>query len=156
MLIAKPVVKNKFWIVESDGKKIATIQKNPDGVVLVKGNQRQLFSNLKKLGAEVNITFDKVNKKKPVKAELNINGYPTQHSPLSILYDVKNRCYIYTRSKKSKSYYCAGYYLINFNESWVKSFCPKLISIQRYEFQGPFRTEEEVQTQFNISNRQTA
>ena len=32
---ARPVVKNKYWIVEKDGEKIATIQAANDGVVFV-------------------------------------------------------------------------------------------------------------------------
>jgi len=31
ILTAKPVVRNKFWIVEKDGEKIATIHSTPVG-----------------------------------------------------------------------------------------------------------------------------
>jgi hypothetical protein len=40
--------------------------------------------------------------------------------------------------------YCAGYYIIRFDKGWVKSFCPKLITIERYENRGPFKTEFEM------------
>ena len=33
-LLAKPVVKNKCWIVEDDGNKVATILANDHGVTL--------------------------------------------------------------------------------------------------------------------------
>ena len=52
-LTAKPIVKNKFWIVEEDGKKIATIQRNTQGVVYVHNNERKLFENIKKLEKEI-------------------------------------------------------------------------------------------------------
>jgi len=41
-LIARPVIKNKFWIVEEEGKKIATIQAVEDGgFVYVQEQSRQ-------------------------------------------------------------------------------------------------------------------
>ena len=49
------------------------------------------------------------------------------------MYDVKRKLPLFTKSKKSKSLYCAGYYIIQFEKGWVKSFCPKLITIERYE-----------------------
>jgi hypothetical protein len=42
--------------------------------------------------------------------------------------------------------YCAGYYVIQFRKGWVKSFCPKLITLERYPYKGPFKTEEEMKT----------
>jgi hypothetical protein len=40
--------------------------------------------------------------------------------------------------------YCAGYYIIKFEKGWVKSFCPKVITIERNEHKGPFKTEIEM------------
>jgi hypothetical protein len=34
--------------------------------------------------------------------------------------------------------------LILENEKWKKYFCPKLIKLDRCEFYGPFKTEEEM------------
>ena len=57
------------------------------------------------------------------------------------MYDVKSKLPLFTKSEKSKSLYCAGYYTIRFEKGWVKSFCPKLITVERYEYRGPFKTE---------------
>lgn len=151
-LIAKPVVKNKFWIVENDGEKIATIQKNSAGVTLVSNNQRQFFENLKKLGAEVNVVFDNTPPKPKIKKSFDINGYPTCCVPHNVLYDVKKRCFIYTKNKKSKSYHCAGFFLVKHNNAWVKSFCPKVIILQRQEFKGPYQSKEDLQKQYDAYN----
>ena len=51
---AKPVVKNKFWVVEEGGRQVATIQASPDGLVLVKGHQREKFVNFKLLKDKYN------------------------------------------------------------------------------------------------------
>jgi hypothetical protein len=60
---------------------------------------------------------------------------------------------LFTKSNASKSVYCAGYYAIKFDKGWVKSFCPKLITIQRYENRGPFRTELELKQELVNVNR---
>jgi hypothetical protein len=68
------------------------------------------------------------------------------------MYDVKKKLPLFTKSKKSKSLYCAGYYTIRFAKGWVKSFCPKLITLQRYDYKGPFTTELEMrQVLSNVS-----
>lgn len=145
-LEAKPVIKNKFWIVEESGQKVATIQAAPDGVVLVKDSAREKFSNIKLLSARYNIHVGKSAKpaKTPTKTH-DIYGFPTSTKPHNELYDVRRRLPFYTKSAKSKSFYCAGYYAVKLNGQWTSQFCPKSITVSRYRYQGPFKTAAEVQ-----------
>ena len=69
------------------------------------------------------------------------------------MYDVKRKLPLFTKSNKSKSAYCAGYYIIEFEKGWVKSFCPKLITIERYNFKGPFKTEIEMRSELSRAKR---
>jgi hypothetical protein len=143
-IVAKPVVKNKFWIVESSGQKIATIQAIEEGgVAYVHNNQRELFPSIKLLSKKYNIDFVKVDKtKQDERATYEIYGYPAPHRPHNVLFDVQKHLPIFTKTVKSKSYFCAGYYIIKFNHSWARAYCPKAITLNRYEYQGPFRTPE--------------
>jgi len=154
-LVAKPVIKNKFWIVESQGTKVATIQAVEDGgFVYVHDEQRQRFPTIKLLTKEHNIVFDGVTiKKEKVQAEHHeVYGYPVSNRAWNTLWDVKHQFPVYTKTSKSKSYYCAGYYIIKFNNGWVKSYCPKLITLNRYEFKGPYKTKIEMQEQLRLAN----
>ena len=153
--IAKPVVKNKFWVVEDQGHRVATIQAVEDGgFVYVHDDQRERFTSIKILSKQYNITFDKVNKKS-TKAEGNdIHGYPTQSKPHNELYDVSRRLPVYTKTAKSKSYFCAGYYIIQFESHWAKAYCPKLITLNRYSFRGPFATQEQMMQELRKQNGQ--
>jgi hypothetical protein len=72
--------------------------------------------------------------------------YPCGSKPHNPVYNIKKKLPIYAKSNKSKSLYCAGHYVIQFRKGWVKSFCPKLITLERYPFKGPFKTEEEMKT----------
>ncbi len=156
-LIAKPILKNKFWIVEDKGNKIATIQAvDNGGFVYVDTNSRQQFSTIKLLSKEYNISFDKQTKTKSkldsTNTEHHVYGYPISNKPWNILWDVKHQFGVFTKTNKSKSFYCAGHYIIKFNNGWVKSFCPKLITLNRYPYQGPFMTKEQMQEALKAAN----
>jgi hypothetical protein len=59
---------------------------------------------------------------------------------------------IYTKSLKSKSYFCAGYYAVRFSNTWVKAYCPKLITLNRYEYAGPYKSQEQQQLELRKLN----
>lgn len=142
--IAKPVVKNKFWVVEDQGEKVATIQAREDGgFVYVHDDQREYFPSVTVLKKKYNIRFGRAKALgHPVK-ENCVYGYPVASKVFNQVYDIKRKLPIYSKSLKSKSLYCAGYYLIKINQVWCLQFCPKNITLNRYQFQGPFRTEQE-------------
>lgn len=143
-LVAKPVLKNKYWIVESDGDKVGTIQATEDGgVVYVHDHAREKFASIKLLTKTKNLVLVKnvSNKKNQIKNE--VYGFPTISKPYNLLWDVKNKLPVFTKTKRSKSYFCAGFYLIKLKDLWEINYCPKLITVNRYEFTGPFKTKEQ-------------
>ena len=146
ILVAKPIIKNKFWIVEDQGEKVATIQAVDDGsVVLVDRTQhRTKYPSIKLLTKEHNIVLDKLVKKEKSAPTHEVHGYPTSNRPWNTLWDVQHQFPIYTKTSKSKSYFCAGYYIIKFNHGWSKAYCPKYITLNRYEYLGPFKTKEDM------------
>ena len=141
--VAKPVVKNKYWIVEEAGHKIATIQAiDEGGYAYVHDNLRERFATIKMLSKKYNIQFD--NTKPPkVKQTHDCYGFTCSGKPYNQVWDVQRRLPIYSKQPKSKSFYCAGYYVIKFNNSWIKEYCPKNITLNRYEYHGPFKTSAE-------------
>ena len=143
-VIAKPVVKNKFWIVEEDGNKIATIQAvDEGGFAYVHNEQREIFPSIKLLSTQYNIEF--VKAEKPVKEKLevyDVYGFPTPNRPNNEVLDVQRYLPIYTKTPKSKSFFCAGYYIVKYSSTWVRAYCPKMITLNRYEYQGPFKSAE--------------
>jgi hypothetical protein len=144
-MIAKPVVKNKFWIVEEGGQKIATIQAIDEdgGVAYVHDEQREVFPSIKLLSKKYNIVFAKADKPKKEKQDIyEVYGFPTTSNPHNQVLDVQRYLPIYTKTLKSKSFFCAGYYIIKFSNTWVRATCPKLITLNRYEYQGPFKTQD--------------
>lgn len=141
MAEAKPIIKNKFWIIEENGVQVGTIQSVPDGVVLVQGQHREKFPSFKLLATKNNIRVSRTKKVK-LKKENNVHGYPCDCEPYSPIYDLKLRLPLYTKEPKSKSFYCAGYYLIDVEGVLISTFCPKKIVLSRHKFHGPFVTKE--------------
>jgi hypothetical protein len=155
-LIAKPVVKNKMWIVESDGTKVGNIMAVEEGgVVYVHNNQREQFPSIKILSKKYNISFVKSEKPKREKLEVyDVYGFPATSFPHNQVLDVQRYLPIYTKTPKSKSFFCAGHYIVKYTNTWVNEFCPKLITLNRYEYQGPFKTKERMTESLKEANGQ--
>jgi hypothetical protein len=148
---AKSIVENKFWILEEDnGQRVGTISVKNDSVTAVIGNDSHTFKNLNELAKRYNVSFNK--RAKPAKPNLDMEVYdfPTAHTPHNALWHVERKLPIYTKTSKSNSYHCAGYYIIKFEHGWVKSFSPKLITLQRYEYKGPFKSKLEMMEQLRL------
>ena len=144
---AKPIVDGKFWIVEKDGNKIATLHKKENNKFVLSSTSGEVMFNkkqdlTKQFGEQFFISNPKV--KVTQLAPNDCHGFPTSVKPYNSMYDVRNKLPLFTKSNASKSLYCAGYYVIKFNKGWVKSFCPKVITLERNEFKGPFKTEFEM------------
>jgi hypothetical protein len=144
---AKPIVDGKFWIVEQDGAKIATLHKKENNRFLLSSSTGDvMFSKKQDLTKQFGEGFFLNNTKvKVTQSEPNeCHGFPTSVKPYNSMYDVRKKLPLFTKSNASKSLYCAGYYVIKFNKGWVKSFCPKSITLERNEYKGPFKTEFEM------------
>jgi hypothetical protein len=152
---AKPIVDGKFWIVEEDGEKIGVLKiTEQKKYVLSVKNSIKTFDNKKSLFTEFGKDFFTIKSSTNITTvDLSVQGYPTSSEPYNPIFDVKRKLPLFTKSDKSKSMYCAGYYIIKFDKGWVKSFCPKLITLERYPFQGPFKSELEMKQRLTNANR---
>jgi hypothetical protein len=153
-LSAKEILKDKFWIVESEGEKIGTLSINEEQQYMLSDNSgTKFFKNIKQLAKnlDVEITWTSVAANKTSKEKI-VHGYPTSCAPYNPVFNVKKKLALFTKSEKSKSLYCAGYFIIRFDKGWVKSFCPKLLTVERYENRGPFKTELEMRQELSRAN----
>lgn len=151
---AIPILKDKFWIVEEEGVRIGTLTITEDKYMFSSPDGIRYFDSekaLKKVFGK-NILINNVEEKKNEKVEKAVYGFVTNTTPYNPVYDVRRKLPLFTKSEKSKSLYCAGYYIIHFEKGWVKSFCPKLITVERYETQGPFKTELEMRQALSKAN----
>lgn len=157
---AKTLIKDKFWIVERNGQKLGTLQKEDTNgwIFLSKHQEKEIFhtkdSLYKKFGEKI-FANDIVIPTETINDETawEVHGFPVNQQPYNSIFDIQKKLPIYTKTKKSKSQFCAGYYIIEFPKGWRKAYCPKLITLQRYPFKGPIKTKIEMQQILNEANK---
>jgi len=156
---AKVLVPNKVWIVEDSGTKLGTLNKEKKGYAFFRKGEKYQLNDLgevkKRFGEELfKNSISEIKSTQKIVDSKSIYDYPCTSVPYNPVYNLRKKLPIYAKSSKSKSLYCAGYYVIRFRKGWVKSFCPKLITLERYPYQGPFKTEQEMKAVLNTVNKQ--
>jgi len=160
---AKTLVKDKFWIVEQNGQKLGTLSKQADNgwIFLSKQDKRQVFHTQESLFTKFGFgIFDDTQSKEDETSvdkwdvkqaeQFEVHGYPCSQKPYNPLWDVQKGLPLYTKTPKSKSMFCAGYYIVKFETvNWRKAYCPKIITLQRYKYKGPIKSKTEMVAQLN-------
>jgi len=138
---AKEIINGKFWILENNGEKIATLSMADNKFLLSHKKGIKFYDDTNLLETEINdkIIWDKLEITESTTKELY--GYPTRVTPTNSVYDISRKLPLFTKGENSKSYYCAGYYIIGFEKGWLKSFCPKLVTLEKYPYEGPFKNK---------------
>ena len=62
---------------------------------------------------------------------------------------------LYTKNNRSDSVHSAGYYIVLYpTNGWTRSFCPKLVTLEKYPFKGPFKTKQDMALALKQSRKQ--
>ena len=143
MLVAKVVADKQFWILQEDDRKVGNIEAWNGGYQVRINNQVKQFKTIKLAAKESNIVFAKEETaSKP--DNTMVHGYPVAGRCYNPVWDVVHHLPIYTKTAKSKSWFAAGWYSIKRGRNWKIIQDPKLIALQRYPYQGPFKNKEQV------------
>jgi hypothetical protein len=148
-LIAKPVVKNQFWIVTDGTSKVGNVIADGSGFEVKLNGSKTHFKNTNAIKKQTKIEFQNIKVEKS-KKEVPFNEYPTTKKVFNSILDIKRKVHLFTKTQKSKCFHAAGWYVLYQGEEPTVIFCPKYIFIQRYEYVGPFKTEDEAKKLINI------
>jgi hypothetical protein len=150
MIIAKPVVDKQYWILRQDGHKVGNIEAVDDGYQVKINNEIQRFKTVSMIKQRVKIEFESVgNKPNRDPATFHVHGFPAGCRVYNPIWDVKHKLPLYNKEKKSKSWYAAGWYQVKQHKQWELVQSPKLISLERYSYQGPFYSKEQANASQN-------
>jgi hypothetical protein len=142
MIIAKPVVKDQYWILKVDNQKVGELENN-NGVLKIKLKDSARVKTFKMNGR----TMPEIEFEPPVtRSELDhnlVHGHEVKGAVYNPVWDVQHRLPLFTREEKSKSWFAAGWYLVRQHRNWKSVQHPKLITLQRYPYRGPYYTKEE-------------
>lgn len=148
-LIAKPIIKNQYWVVTDGSKKVGNVIADGSGYEVKLNGVLKHFSNTEDIKKKANIRFESIKSNK-TKIQIPYPELPTTPRTYNSMFDIKKKLHLFTKTKKSKCYHVAGYYVISQNNEKQVVFCPKYIFIQRYPYEGPFKTEDEAKKLINI------
>jgi len=160
MINAKTLVKDRFWIVEENGQKLGTLQKqDTNGWIFLGKTTKETFHTKEDIVEKFGDIFAIQSKVSETPAEsqstqYEVHGYPVNQKPYNPVFDVQKQIPMYSKTSKSKSLFGAGYYIIQFPKGWRKAYCPKLITLQRYPFKGPIKSKIEMQQLLNEANKE--
>ena len=142
-LIAKPVVKNQYWIVTDGKHKVGNVLATGSGFEVKIGGERKEYPNTKAIANKEHIEL--VVPTKTPKRDVNpYSEYPTGTTKVfNSMLDVKRKVHLFTKTAKSKCYYAAGWFVVKQGEEFSVVLSPKYIFVQRYECYGPFATKNE-------------
>lgn len=147
MIVAKPVIPNQYWILRQDDQKIGNIEAGPDGFQVKIQGRVENFKTIHTIKKTVPIEFESASRpRSQMPNEKTAYGYPTTGRSYNAIYDVKHQVPLWTKESRSKSWYAAGWFRILQGRRWNSVLCPKLIMLERYQYQGPFHTKEEAET----------
>jgi len=137
MILAKSVIKDKFWILEENAKRVGMMNFK-DNNYTINLKRKDLIAksedDLKTMGIEF-VIRDLTHG-----GHLEVMGYPTDQEEV---FNVKEIDGFPTFTKKalSKSTHVAGWYGLRFKNGWCTSLCPRLTTVKTNTFVGPFKTK---------------
>ena len=147
-LIAKPIVKDQYWVVTDGNQKVGNVTASGSGFNVIVNGTTKHFDNTTEIRNNTRIQFQTLKTNK-TKINLPFAQYPTTAKIYNSILDIKRKLHLYTKTQKSKCYYAAGWFAINQSNGFESVFCPKYIFVQLYPYYGPFKTEEEAENVIN-------
>lgn len=156
MVILKEITENSWLVLTDEEKeKIGLLSSTPNGnfTLLSKEGRLQFENKSKVLDFFEENVFDRVViSEGGEEQEYFVGGYPIDYQ-LPVEADIKSELPLFKKTKTSKVHHCAGYYCLKFPKGWIHSFCPKLSTVEKYEYAGPFKTKTEMKAHLSALKR---
>jgi hypothetical protein len=144
MIKAKPVIQDQYWILRDQDGKVGNIQADNTGYSVRINNTETHVDSLDSIRNRFGVDFEMiVSRSNSDIGDNQVYGYPTTSIPHNVVWDVRRQIPIWTKDNNSRSYFAAGWFRIRQGSSWKLTMCPKVIILDRYQYQGPFRNRQE-------------
>lgn len=146
----KPITETSWLVISDvDGNRIGLLSQLRNQYTLMIKDVKKHFLNRKEVNDyfKENIFENTVETtEQEEKKDYFINGYPVDFDNPHEVLIAGNKLPLFSKKATSEVYYSAGYYCVNFPKNWVASYCPKLSTLNAYEYAGPFKSEMEMKT----------
>lgn len=148
----KPITETSWLVIgDTEENKIGLLTEIRNEYILMAKGEKKKFLSRK----DVNRFFQEdifknvvqQEQTEEVKKDYYINGYPVDFDNPHEVIIKGNKLPLFSKKATSNVYYSAGYYCLHFPKNWMPAYCPKLSTLETYEFAGPFKTELEMRTE---------
>jgi hypothetical protein len=144
MIEAKPIIPDQYWILREHDRKVGNIEVTDSGYQVNLNGRNLTIPNLESLTTTVPIDFKDIPRSQPVTETVDqVHGYATSAPAYNAIFDVQHQLPLWTREARSRSWLAAGWYRVRQHRTWRIVHCPKLILLERYQYQGPYHSAEE-------------
>lgn len=150
MLTACEIIAGKYWLVNNkEGRKVGTLRSCDSGYEFYdsRTNTTEFFDSID--------SFQISEKESAKDSNILVNGYPSGIAePIPVDHETLPT---FKKTPNAKSLYVAGYYIVKFEGmGWQWAFAPKLSTVDKYQYKGPFLTEWEMNLELKKHKRGSA
>lgn len=139
------------WLVHQGEKRIGILNKDvQEHYTFISGRELVNFNNefeVKKHFGNLSLFDVQINTPAQKQDKYYIRGYEVNYpEPFALEEghpDYRNDLPLFTKIQDSKVYYAAGHYCVNFHKGWKYADGPKLSTLLKYGYIGPFKTKLE-------------
>lgn len=145
----KPITETSWLVIgDTEETRIGLLSEiRNQYVLMVKGEKKQFidrkavsrFFNEDVFNNLIKPEIDDDNRK-----SFYINGFPVDFDNPHEVVIKGNKLPLFSKKSTSDVYYGAGYYCLHFPKNWMPAYCPKLSTLENYEYVGPYKTESEM------------
>lgn len=158
MIYLKAITENSWLIADTEATgNVGILSHNPqDEYFIILGDQKSTFKTKEELDAFFKCDIlDTVVSRTLDRDKTNfVDGYPVDLPTIHAVDDVETDLPIYKKTQKSTVIHAAGYYCVECESGWLASYCPKMDTLIKYGYTGPFKTKIQMRSQLSQLKRQ--
>lgn len=152
MTVKLKSITDTSWLVlgDTDETRIGLLTEIREQYVLMAQGEKKSFLSRKEVNGyfkeDVFQNVVETTVEPDVQKDYYINGYPVDFDGPNEVIIKGNKLPLFSKKATSDVYYSAGYYCLNFPKNWMPAYCPKLSTLETYEYAGPFKSEMEMRS----------
>jgi hypothetical protein len=153
----KKLTNESWFLYTNDLEKIGILSKQKDSYFILASAINEKFNSWNEILNFFNISeFTFIEDEKHSDSLFDIDGYPTDIE-FPIIKDLHSELKLiqYAKTDNSEIYYSPGYFCLHFPKQAMPAFCPKITTIQKYNFSGPFKSKEEMNIELTNLRRKS-
>lgn len=154
-------VTDSAWIVKQDDTPVGILNRDvQDRFVYTSGKTSWSFDSDNQVEEHFNNArlFDNSDTITMTEPRVFVKGYEIFQDDPELIDDDDPRAVdglpLYLKKPGSDIIYAAGYYAVLFSRGWTRGFHPKLSTLTKYGYEGPWKTKEEAQARIKQLNKQ--